>query len=290
MNIEALKMFVIIVQEGSISKAAQKMGYAQSNISTKVHNLELDLNRQLFYRNARGVTLTEAGNELYQQAIKIIQLNIETINKIKHPESATGNLKIGTLQTAASTFLPKILSNYHRNNQAVELSIETGTTLASYQKVLNYQLDGAIIGGRIDESDLCSIPLMSEKLYLVTAKENKTNIEKDSLLVFPAGCAYRKTLESWLDSQQIMIHHPIEFNYLNAIVASVSAGLGISVLPESIAQPFVDSNVIEKVALPSNFSSLPISFIYRKDYVIGTAFEKFIEEIKLFSNQKGAVI
>lgn len=277
MNIDALQMFITIVQEGSISKAAQKLGYAQSNISTKVHNLELELETQLFYRNARGVTLTDSGKTLYQRAIKIVQLNNETINILKHPQEVTGSLKIGTLQTSASTFLPKILSIYHQNNPNVELSIETGTTLASAQRVLNYQLDGAIIGGRVNEKDLQTIPLMSEKLCLVTAQKNQLDLNNDPLLVFPVGCAYRKTLESWLDSQQIMIHHPIEFNYLNAIIASVSAGLGISVLPEKVAQPYIDTNVIQKIELPKKFSTLPVSFIYRKDYVIGNAFEQFIK-------------
>lgn len=279
MNIEALQMFITIVQAGSISKAAEKLGYAQSNISTKVHNLELKLGTQLLYRTARGVTLTDSGNKLYQQAIKIVQLSDETINMLKYPQEVAGSLKIGTLQTAASTFLPKILSTYHKNYPNVELSIETGTTSASTQRVLNYQLDGAIIGGRIDERDLIIVPLLNEKLCLVTSQKNQLDLEKDPLLVFPVGCAYRKTLESWLDSQQIMIHHPIEFNYLNAIIASVSAGLGISVLPEKVAQPYIDTNVIQKVDLPKNFSSLPVSFIYRKDYVIGKALEQLLDII-----------
>lgn len=283
MNIDALKMFVQIVQAGSISKAAQQMGYAQSNISTKIHNLELELNTQLLYRTARGVTLTDTGNELYRQAIKIIQLNNETVNLLQHPQTVAGSLKIGTLQTAASTFLPKILSNYHQNNPNVELSIETGTTLASAKKVLNYQLDGAIIGGHVNEKALESISLMTEELCLVTAQGSHVDTENDSLLVFPVGCAYRKTLESWLDSQQIMIHHPIEFNYLNAIIASVSAGLGISILPEKVVQPYIDSGVIQKADLPQQFSTLPISFIYRKDYFAGPAFDKFLDEIKLLN-------
>lgn len=284
MNIDALKMFVTIVQEGSISKAAQEMGYAQSNISTKVHNLELELKTQLFYRTARGVTLTKAGELLYGQAIKIIKLNSETINKLQHPQSVVGSLKIGTLQTAASTFLPQILSNYHQSIPDVELSIQTGTTLVNTKRILDYQLDGAIIGGRIDEKNLISIPIMTEKLCLITAKNMPLDIEKDSLLVFPVGCAYRKALESWLDSKQTMIHHPIEFNYLNAIIASVSAGLGISVFPERVAQPYLDTNVIQKIDLPKDFSSLPVSFIYRQDYVINPAFTEFIKEIKRFFN------
>lgn len=280
LNTDTLKMFIMITQKGSITAAAQEMGYAQSNISTKVHQLEDELGTKLFYRNNRGIILTESGQELYEQSIKIVNLTDQTISNIQHPNDIHGHLKIGTLQTAASTFLPEILSNYHTAHPNVELNIQTGTTLASSQAVLNYELDGAIIGGNINEDELNSIPLMSEELCLITAKSNQTDIKNSPLLVFPVGCAYRKTLESWLDSQKIMIHHPIEFNYLNAIIASVSAGLGISVLPKKVVQPFIESGSITTVELPDKYSTLPVSFIYRENYVIGRSFEQFIKILK----------
>lgn len=280
MNTDTLKMFIMITQKGSITAAANELGYAQSNISTKVHQLEDELHTKLFYRNRRGITLTESGQELFKQAVKIVSLTDQTINQIQHPQTVHGKLRIGTLQTAASTFLPQVLSSYHADNSNVELTIQTGTTLASAQSVLDYELDGAIIGGRTSEDELTSIPLMNEELCLITASSKINDLQASPLLVFPVGCAYRKTLESWLDSQKIIIHHPIEFNYLNAIIASVSAGLGISLLPKRVVQPFVDSGAITTVALPNAFATLPISFIYRKDYVIGQALERFIDGLQ----------
>lgn len=280
MNTDILKMFIEITQQGSISKAAENLGYAQSNISTRVHQLEADLNSQLFYRTNRGITLTDAGRELYQQAIKIVSLTDETISNLRDPEKTVGSLKIGTLQTSASTFLPKILANYHQANPEVQLSIQTGTTLASANRVLNYELDGAIIGGTVNEKELELMPLINEELCLATSANENQNLDSTSLLVFPIGCGYRKILESWLDSKKIMIHHPIEFNYLNAIIASVSAGLGISVLPKEIAQPFAHSGAIKIHELPEPFNYLPVSFIYRKDHVINRSFEQMLDVLQ----------
>lgn len=280
MNTNTLQMFITIAQKGSISGAAAEMGYAQSNISAKLRQLEIDLHTNLFFRTNRGIILTDNGKDFYAKAIKIVSLTDDAINQLQHPEEIHGNLKIGTLQTAASTFLPQILSKFHQQNPQVELSIETGTTLLSAQRVINYELDGAIIGGKVSDQKLVSLPLMSEKLCLVTANTSDIDVENSSLLVFPVGCAYRKTLESWLDSKQIMIHHPIEFNYLNAIIASVSAGLGISLLPQKVVQPYFNQGTLKKVELPEQFSTLPISFIYRKDYIIAHSFKQFLENIK----------
>lgn len=284
MNTDTLKMFILIVQKGSITAAAKELGYAQSNISTKVHQLEQQLNTKLFYRNRRGITLTESGQELFDQAVNIVNLTEQTIEQIQHPNHIVGKLRIGTLQTAASTFLPKTLASYHEANPHVELSIKTGTTLASINSILNYELDGAIVGGEVNNDDLISIELMQEDLCLITSSYSKqADLVKSPLLVFPVGCAYRKTLERWLDSKKVTFPQPIEFDYLNAIIASVSAGLGISVLPKKVIQPFIDEGTVTAIDLPTKFSKLTISFIYRKNYVVGKSLARFIKQVKLTS-------
>ncbi|MDO7796462.1 LysR substrate-binding domain-containing protein [Lactiplantibacillus plantarum] len=281
MNTETLTMFITVAQAGSISAAAVQLGYAQSNISTKIKQLENTLHTQLFYRNNRGIILTATGQQLLQQAIKIVQLTDKTIADIQHPNDVHGQLHIGTLQTAASTFLPQVLSRYHRQQTKVTLTIQTGTTLASTQSVLNYQLDGAIIGGQISTTDLTVMPLMQESLCLITANSSNIDIQHSPILVFPVGCAYRNTLERWLDSQKITLHQPIEFDYLNAMIASVSAGLGITILPKRVVQPYLEAGAISALALPEPFASLPISFIYRHDYIISRPLERFIAELKI---------
>jgi Transcriptional regulator len=286
MNTETLKMFILIVQKGSITAAAKELGYAQSNISTKVQHLEEELNTKLFYRNRRGITLTDSGQELFKQAVKIVSLTEQTINQIQDPQNVHGKIRIGSLQTSASTFLPKVLATYHDKNPNVELTIKTGTTLASENAVLNYELDGAIIGGEINNDNLTTVKLMDEDLCLITPYSKTKDILHDSILVFPVGCAYRKTLEDWLDSNKITLHRPIEFDYLNAIVASVSAGLGISILPKNVVQPFIDAKTVSSIELPKKFSKLPISFIYRKDYILGKSLKLLITDLKYYYNSE----
>lgn len=284
MNTETLTMFITVAQAGSISAAATQLGYAQSNISTKIKQLEVSLNTQLFYRNNRGVILTATGQQLFKQAIKIVRLTDNITADIQHPNDIRGQIRIGTLQTAASTFLPQVLSHYHQQYAEVALTIQTGTTLASTQSVLNYQLDGAIIGGQISTTDLSVIPLMQESLCLITANVPNVDIQHSPILVFPVGCAYRKNLERWLDNQQITLQQPIEFDYLNAMIASVSAGLGITILPKRVVQPYVDTGAVSTVTLPKPFANLPVSFIYRHDYIIGQPLAQFIDELTNFQN------
>lgn len=277
MNTETFKMVIAIVQTGSISGAAQQLGYAQSNISARLHQLEDDLNTKIFYRTNRGVILTESGKKFYEQAIKIVELTEDTINQIQHPEVVEGNLKIGTLQSASATYLPPILTKYYHQFPKVKLAIETGNPMDNIQQVLNYELDGAVIGENVDEIALTSIPLIIEDLCLVSATEKLPDLKHASFLLFSPGCIYREVTLAWLNSKKLKLHHPIEFNYLDAIMASACAGLGISIVPKKIAQPFVDNHLLYMHELPADFASIQLSFIYRKDHVINRPFKEFIK-------------
>lgn len=280
MNIDIFKMIIAIVQTGSISGAAQQLGYAQSNISARVHQLETDLQTTIFYRTNRGVLLTPSGKMLYQRAIKIVDLTEDTINQLQHPKDVEGSLTIGTLQSASITYLPPILTKYYRQFPKVQLAIETGNPLENIQQVLNYELDGAVIGENIDLTNLISIPLATEDLCLVSATPDIPDLAEASFLVFQEGCVYREVVENWLGSMDLKINHPVEFNYLDAVMASACAGLGIAIVPKKIAKTFVDNGLLYTHKLPQEFSSIQLSFIYREDHFINRPFEEFINLLK----------
>ncbi|MFC6177203.1 LysR family transcriptional regulator [Companilactobacillus huachuanensis] len=290
MNIDTFKMIIAIVQTGSISGAAQQLGYAQSNISARVHQLETELRTTIFYRTNRGVILTDAGKKFYNRASNIVDLTEDTINQMKHPTKVEGNLRIGTLQSASETFLPPILTKYYHKFPKVRLAIKTGNPIDNVQQVLDYEIDGAIVGENIDKRDLISIPLVTEELCLISASPKTPDLKTASFLVFTVGCVYRKTTEDWLHSQNLNLHHPIEFNYLDAIMASVCAGLGISIVPKEIAQSYVDRKLLYMTELPKEFSSVQLDFIYRKDHFVNRPFEEFIKMLKNHSDSQQLIL
>ena len=78
MDLQALRYFRIVAREGSFSQAAQKLNYAQSNLSTKIRQLEGELETPLFRRHAHGVTLTEKGESLLAYADRLVNDSLTT--------------------------------------------------------------------------------------------------------------------------------------------------------------------------------------------------------------------
>lgn len=288
MDLQALKIFQVVAKTGSISKAARELNYAQSNISTKIQQLEAYFQTSLFYRHNRGITLSAKGQMLLKYTEKIFQLIDETTNVLREENIPSGPLSIGSMETTATVHLPKLLSIYHKNYPDVDLTLKTGATEKNIHEVLQYNLDGAFVAGPIDHPELEQKPFIDEKLVLITDNQHPTissikDIQTRTLLVFPTECSYRKILEQWLHNEGLIPNKIIEFESLGAMIASVSSGLGMSLLPISVVEKYVHTGILRCHSIQNSYANVPTVFIYRKDRFMSKALIKFID---MFNNKE----
>lgn len=282
MDIQTMRIFQTVAKEGSFSAAAHQLNYAQSNISIKIQQLEADMHFALFYRHNRGITLTPKGSLLLEYTEKILSLLDETSSAMLEDGIARGPLSIGSMETVASVYLPKILATYHKNCPDVVLSLRTGTTTDSLELLLSHELDLAFVAGTINHPDLAQITFKTEDLVLVTGNlqtgiESWKDITNQTLLVFPYGCTYRKNLEQFLLQEGITPERIIEFNSLGAMIASICAGLGISLLPSAVVRNYLKDNLMSTYPIPEAYSVIPTVIAYRKDHFENAAFKAFLE-------------
>lgn len=281
MDLQTMKIFHTVAKEGSFSAASHKLNYAQSNISIKMQQLESDMQSPLFYRHNRGITLTLKGTLLLQYSEKILRLLDETSSAMLEDGSARGTLSIGSMETVASIYLPKILSKYHKDCPEVILSLKTGTTTDSLERLLSHEIDLAFIAGPVNHPELKQQTFLSEDLVLVSGNtqipmKSWKNIGTCTLLVFQYGCSYRKTLEELLQHEEITPEHIIEFNSLSALIASICAGVGISLLPSSIVASYIKDGLMTTYPIPEAYTVIPTVIAYRKDHFKNEAFRAFL--------------
>jgi LysR family transcriptional regulator, cell division regulator len=282
MDLHALKVFQSVAQMGSISSAARELNYAQSNITTKIQQLENHLQTTLFYRHNRGTTLTSKGKMLLTYADKIFQLIEETSKVMKDDRTPKGPLIIGSMETTAAVRLPSLLSKYHHAYPDVDLTLKTGPTEQNIQGVLQYELDGAFVAGPINHPELIQKKVIEEELVLITdtihpSMSSIKDIQTRTLLVFPTGCSYRAQLEQWLHQEGITPNKIMEFGTLETIIGCVSAGLGISMLPYAVIEKYVQAGTLRYHSIPNPYAKVETVFIHRKDTFIPTSLIKFID-------------
>ncbi len=265
MEIRDLKIFLAVARHGSISRAAEELNYVQSNVTTRVRQLEERLATTLFHRKSKGVCLTASGQTLRDYAERIIQLTREAQNAVSAQGPPQGKLAIGSMETTAAVRLPDMLADFHRRYPQVELNLVTAPSVVSLKKLLDFEVDGAFVAGEIDLQRVEKRRVFEEELVLIAPRDmDPFAVASLKILVFRAGCSYRAQLEDWLRQRGRVGYQVVELGSIEGIVACVAAGMGISLLPRSVVErPHLAENcAIRKVT--DGFGLMTTWFVWRR--------------------------
>lgn len=277
-----LKIFQAVAREGSITKAAQVLNYVQSNVTSRIQQLEAQLNVPLFRRSNRGMTLTSAGENLLEYADKILTLLDEAVKSTQYSDHPAGPLRLGSIETTAVTHLTSLLAEYHSQYPDVHLSLMTGGTHDLVQKVLNYELDGAFVYGPVDDPHIEHVVAFEEELVLISesGKKDMGELLAKPMLFFDVGCTHRARAESFLSETGVGAYQIMEFGTLEVILGGVASGLGVSMLPQSSIAKAEEAGSIASHRLPEKYRNLEVWFVHRRDSVCSSALSGLLHWMK----------
>jgi DNA-binding transcriptional LysR family regulator len=282
MDTNALKIFYAVAEEGSVSKAAGRLNCVQSNVTTRLRQLEDELGAKLLYRKKRGMELTPDGLTLLDYTRRVLKLMQEAEQAVRESDQIKGPLSIGSLDSTAAVRLPKAVSRFIQEYPEVDFSVKTGSTDALLQMVLDYKLDGAFLIGPVEHAELRQEPMFIEELVALTAPHIKdpSQIKNPTLMVFSKGCKYRAALETWSHRSNLAPFKIMEFGTHEGILGCVEGGLGITLFPLSLIKRLNYVNKLTIHTLPEEQRNIAIVFIRRKDSVTTKALEAFLNMIR----------
>ncbi len=228
-----LRIFNEVARYKSFTKAAENMGYVQSNITAHIKKLESELNTSLFIRHNKGVTLTGDGEKLLRQSEHIISLLDKTMKSF---QKTLKSMNIGTTQTIAGYVLPKCLVEYQKTFPNTSLCVVTATHTDMEKQLFNEELDCILTNSFHVFSNARRIFQMKETLMLIAPSSCKylEDIYKFPVIVNNIdSCPYRATLLDWWFLHCSATPNITELDTVEAIINTVSLGGGISLLPEN---------------------------------------------------------
>ncbi|MFD0694519.1 LysR family transcriptional regulator [Paenibacillus sp. GCM10027628] len=284
MELTDLKVFMAVMEEGSVSRAAERLDYVQSNVTTRIRKLESELGVQLFQRHPKGVIPTEKGLAFRKYASDILHLTEEAVMAMKEPDYPSGSLAIGVVETITSSgpFI-HALSEFQNKYPEVSLSLVTGTSPQNYEKLLNRQLDGAFFTGEFDLSMLqIAHEIQDEAVLLTAGSDNEPQIPPSvataSWVVFPKGCPFRSAIEEWLHSEGAPPANIIEISTLETMLNCVRSGLGYALLPQSAVPE--DDKRLGTHPVPDRYRYATTRLVYRKEQFHSKAFAAFAQCVR----------
>jgi len=274
MDSNLLKVFVEVAKEKSITKAANNLSFAQSNVTARIKQLENSLGFSLFHRVPKGVILSREGEKLYPKACEIVKKVEQVTYEMKNIDNQE-HLIVGSTESNAATRIVPFLLQLHKDYPNTNLELITNTTRDITKELLNYKVDIAFVSGAPKSDDLIVLNKINETIVLVEPKEN---LCPNVFLSFKNGCAYNDFGQNYLKQISEEEHKNLEFGNYETILGCIKAGMGKSLLPLSIVKKLKYEKDLKITKLPKELSNIPTCLVCRKDYI--PKIESYLKEYK----------
>ena len=258
MNIQKYQAFITVVEQGSLTKAAEELGCTQSAVSHSISGLEEELGFALLKRSRAGIRLTGEGERMISPVRDLLgsaERLKQTASSIRGLES--GTVRIGAFTSVAVHWLPAVLKEFQQDFPRVDFRLLNG----DYHDVEQWLRDGSIDIGFVNVPcalDCECIPLMEDRLLAILPKDHKFASYPKFPLVECETEAFITLLEtSNHDANKALsaagIKPNIRFSTKDdyAIIAMVEQGLGISIRPELLLKGRHDNVEIKELVPPS---------------------------------------
>ncbi|MBL4838772.1 MAG: LysR family transcriptional regulator [Kordiimonadaceae bacterium] len=242
MDWDRLRIFHTVAESGSFTNAGTRLNCSQSAVSRQIRSLEESLNVSLFTRHARGLVLTQEGQELFSTARDVVHRIEETERSLmESKERPSGLLRVTTMVTFGAVWLTphleQFVSEYPDINVRLKLADEDLDLAAG-------EADVAIRLHEPEQADLIQRPLATFHTHIYASPEyldrrgtpiSLADLDSHDLIVFGSSPAPTIRGLNWLlevGSPNKKRQPRIEVNNLYGIMHAVEAGMGIAVLPD----------------------------------------------------------
>ncbi|MFJ2711929.1 LysR substrate-binding domain-containing protein [Pseudomonas sp. NPDC087346] len=281
MEFSQLRIFQAVAEEGSITRAAERLHRVPSNLSTRLKQLEEQLGVELFVRERQRLQLSPAGKVLLDYTGKLFALRDQASAAVMGGQPA-GDFVLGTLYSTAAIHLPALLARYHKQYPAVNLQVQSGPSGELLEGLLTGRLDAALVDGPPQLAGLDGVPLCNERLVLITEADHPPvrsakEVEGRAVFTFRHGCAYRARLESWFVHYQAAMGRAMEIESYQGMLACVIAGSGVALMSESMLASLPGRESVAVHALAEPFASATTWLMWRKG-MVGANLNAWIEQ------------
>lgn len=268
MDLSDLRVFQAVVECGGITRAAQRLHRVQSNVTTRIKQLEDELGTKLFLREGKRLHLSPAGHVLRDYATRLLALAGEAHEALAD-QSPRGLLRLGAMESTAAVRLPAPLSAFHKRYPDVTLELRTGNPGRLAGLILEGELDAAIGAEPIADAPFEKVAVYDEELVMIARAGHKpirsaADLAPATMLSFELGCPHRLRLEEWFKRQGAMPARVIEMTSYHTILGCAVVGMGVSVIPKIVLKTFPERQRLSLHRLPKGLDRARTVLFWRK--------------------------
>lgn len=289
MELRNLYTFSKVCETMSFSRAAEELGYAQSTVTGQVAQLEEELGVPLFDRSGKRFRLNAKGEELLAYANRLTALAQEAHAVVSEDRTPRGTLRLGTIDSLITAFLPEILEEYLKSCPQVKVQVVTGSTR---------ELRELLAQGRVDLLLTLDEPLRDPDWEVAWQREEELlflcapghpfagrevtmeELTGENLLLTEEKCNYRSALESACSLCGLPVRSSLEIGNTTMLLSCAEKNLGVALLPRLIARERLEGGGLCSFSVADFRLKLWVQLVCRRSKWRSPALETFVDTVR----------
>jgi len=278
LSLYKLEIFAIVVQSGSFSAAADRLLLTQPAVSQHIQDLEAALGARLFGRGRRGVTLTPAGETLYDYTRSILRLVAEAEGAVTDvTQLASGQVVVAATPGISVYYLPDCVQAFRAQYPNLTVQVQTSITPQIVLQLQSGKADIGLIEGELEAIDTAGIGVLEleevEQFVIVGAKHpwweralvTCAELNGQNFVMRQRNSQTRIWLDGRFQAGKIVVQVAAEFDNVESIKRAVDKGMGITVLPQYAITAEVESGKLRALPIEGSPLQRMLKLVWHED-------------------------
>ncbi len=292
MTIRHLRIFIEVVDCGKMSAAADKLFISQPTVSQAIKELEEHYGILLFDRIGKKLHLTEKGKKLLFYARNVVKQFDDMEDKM-FQANFVEKIRIGATITVGNCVLSDVINSFSKINPQVEIYSYVNNTKDIEEKLLNSELDIAIVEGKVKKPDLISIPEVNDFLILACSTEhpfakkkvvNLSELANERFAMREQGSGTRELFERYMWENRISIKIVLEGNNFTSIKKAIIDNQCLAVISIRLVEEEIKRGQIHVIQNSDHGWDRYFSVVYHKNKVVTDEMQSLIDVVKSFKH------
>ena len=290
MEMNQLEFFRKVVEEGSFSKAAERVYRTQPAVSIAIRRLEEEIGAPLFERSQKTPALTDVGQLVYDYAKRILSLRDQALDGVAELKSLKrGRVRIGANESTSHYLLPQIILDYRKRYPQVKVEIFGHSSDLLSREVLDGKVDFALMAFDPVDSDLESFPVLKDELVLIMhpnhplAKRAAVTVEelgKESFVAHNVKTGSRQRVLEVFAQHRTPLNITLELATIETIKRFVQLEIGLGFVPRMCVAEELERGSLASVPVQDLTYERTLWVTHRREMTFSHAAAAFLELLR----------
>ena len=271
MNIKQLTYFIAVAEELHFGRAAERLNIAQPPLSRQIKQMEETLGAQLFNRGRNAITMTQAGERLFERGSALLsELDDIKLEMKRFGQGAEGRLRIGFVGSSTFGILPSIIKSFRENYKETNLNLHPMNNAQLHRALVSRQIDIAFARPALNDSEFVTRKLSSEPLiiavpdhlYPVDKIVNIADLHDQNFILYPEypRPSFADFVIEAVQAKNVEIKNRLFTMDLQTALSLVAIGEGVCIVPDSVSSAQRNGVRFHKMAQDLGQTELSISY------------------------------